>query len=52
MIDASVESILPKVRSWVRGQLYLDEHWPGLKHNEWASIASEFEGLILTRPFP
>ncbi|MBN3096576.1 ThiF family adenylyltransferase [Pectobacterium brasiliense] len=52
MIDASAESIPPKVRSWVRGQLYLDEHWPGLKHNEWASIASEFEGLILTRPFP
>lgn len=52
MIDAAVEPIIPRVRSWVRGQLYLDKHWPGLKHNEWASIASEFEGLILTRPFP
>lgn len=52
MIDAAVEPINPRVRSWVRGQLYLDKHWPGLKHNEWASIASEFEGLILTRPFP
>lgn len=52
IIDAAVEPILPRVRSWVRGQLYLDKHWPGLKHNEWASIASEFEGLILTRPFP
>jgi threonine dehydrogenase-like Zn-dependent dehydrogenase len=52
IIDAVMEPALPKVRSWVRGQCYLDKHWPGLKHNEWASVASEFDGLILTRPFP
>ncbi|WP_460152961.1 HesA/MoeB/ThiF family protein [Pseudomonas sp. S2_B07] len=52
MIDAVVEPILPRVRSWVRGQHYLDKHWPGLTHKEWASVASEFDGLILARPFP
>lgn len=52
MVDAVVEPILPMVRSWVRGQNYLDKHWPGLTHKDWARIASEFDGLTLTRPFP
>lgn len=40
------------VRSWVRGQRFLDKHWPGLTHKEWAKDASVHDGLILNRQFP
>ncbi|TDO06263.1 HesA/MoeB/ThiF family protein [Halomonas ventosae] len=40
------------VRSWVRGQRFLDKHWPGLTHKEWAKAATIHDGLILNRQFP
>jgi hypothetical protein len=52
MIDYAAEHPLPSVRSWIRGQPYLDKHWPGLVHKEWAQAAAPYDGLILTRPFP
>lgn len=52
MIDAIGQPTHPWVRSWIRGQRYLDTHWPGLKHREWAQAARELDGVILSRPFP
>lgn len=52
MIDAIGHPTDPTVRSWVRGQRYLNTHWPGLKHREWAQPAHGFDGVILSRPFP
>lgn len=53
MIDNStVANSDSSVRSWVRGQQFLDKHWPGLMHKEWAKSASSYDGLILSRPFP
>lgn len=52
MIDNTVVRFSPTVRSWVRGQRFLDKHWPGLMHKEWAKPASEHDGLIMSRQFP
>ncbi|MGL4318439.1 MAG: ThiF family adenylyltransferase [Pseudomonas sp.] len=41
-----------QVVSWVRGQNYLDKHWPGLKLNAWAAEAQKFDGINMIRPFP
>ncbi|MBP8322332.1 ThiF family adenylyltransferase [Pseudomonas aeruginosa] len=40
-----------KVVSWVRGQGYLNKHWPGLKHRDWAVAAAVHDGIIMTRDF-
>ncbi len=52
MIDCAADPSRPKVHSWVRGQRYLDKHWPGLSHRDWALDASSHDGMILTRSFP
>ncbi|MDN7894377.1 ThiF family adenylyltransferase [Burkholderia cepacia] len=39
------------VTSWVRGQAFLDEHWPGLQLRRWANAASAHHGLMITRDF-
>jgi hypothetical protein len=51
MIDARGQPTHPSVRSWVRGQQYLDAHWAGLKHRQWAQPARGLDGVILSRPF-
>lgn len=40
----------PIIRSWVRGQNFLDTHYPGLKHRNWAKQAVPFDGISLDRP--
>src|SRR5690606_12468584 len=52
MIDSTAGSLDPTVRSWVRGQHFLDKHWPGLLHKEWALSAREHDGLTMIRQFP
>ncbi len=52
MIDTPEASLEPMVRSWIRGQRYLDKHWPGLMHKEWAKAACEHDGLTMIRQFP
>lgn len=52
MIDSTSGSLDPTVRSWVRGQHFLDKHWPGLLHKEWALSAREHDGLTMIRQFP
>ena len=52
MIDNPEASLEPMVRSWIRGQRYLDKHWPGLMHKEWAKAACEHDGLTMIRQFP
>ena len=49
LIDDEVES--SAVLSWVRGQEFLDKHWPNLKHREWAADAAKHVGLTKERPF-
>lgn len=39
------------VKSWVRGQRYLDAHHAGLVLRDWAVPAAPFDGLIIERPF-
>jgi molybdopterin/thiamine biosynthesis adenylyltransferase len=52
MIDSADDSVTARVVSWVRGQHFLDRHWPGLFHRDWARPAAQHDGLIITRPFP
>lgn len=40
------------IRSWVRGQSFLDAHYPGLVLREWAQPAKELDGVLLYRPWP
>lgn len=51
IIDSASELNSPIVLSWVRGQRYLDKHWPGLTLRDWAMTASSHDGMILTRSF-
>ncbi|WP_342244337.1 HesA/MoeB/ThiF family protein [Pseudomonas sp. OTU5201] len=51
MIDSTTGTLHPSVRSWVRGQRFLDKHWPGLTLKEWAKSAREHDGLTLIRDF-
>ncbi|WP_409525660.1 ThiF family adenylyltransferase [Nitrincola sp. MINF-07-Sa-05] len=51
IIDSASEFNSPLIKSWVRGQRYLDKHWPGLKLKDWALIASPYDGVVLNRPF-
>ncbi|OGT89341.1 MAG: molybdopterin biosynthesis protein [Gammaproteobacteria bacterium RIFOXYA12_FULL_61_12] len=41
-----------QVASWVRGQQYLDAHWPGLSLRDWARPAAPHNGILIERPFP
>lgn len=52
LIDGAEGSEAPRVVSWIRGQRYLNKHWPDLELRDWAKLASTHDGLILTRPFP
>jgi hypothetical protein len=47
LIDGEVTN--SHVRSWVRGQRFIDTHHPGLVLREWAKNASEFDGVLLQR---
>lgn len=49
LLDGEVEK--SSVLSWVRGQEFLDKHWPNLKLREWASDAAKHVGLTKERPF-
>lgn len=52
LVDDTDRAASPKVVSWVRGQRFLDEHWPGLALREWAKDASPHDGLVMERSFP
>jgi hypothetical protein len=39
------------VKSWVRGQRYLDKHRNGLVLLQWAQPAAEYDGLVIERAF-
>jgi hypothetical protein len=47
LIDNQINNSV--VRSWVRGQRFLDTHYSGLKHREWAEKAAPFDGISLER---
>jgi molybdopterin/thiamine biosynthesis adenylyltransferase len=47
VIDGKVEQ--STIRSWVRGQRYLDRHYAGLALRPWAKCAATFDGVILER---
>lgn len=47
LIDGLVES--PIIRSWVRGQQFLDRHHAGLELREWAKDATKLDGVLITR---
>lgn len=49
MIDGEVAS--SKVLSWVRGQQFLDKHWPNLVFRDWAADAAQHVGVTMERPF-
>ena len=42
----------PCVISWVRGKRFLDKHWPDLELREWARDATQYDGILMERPFP
>lgn len=46
------EAPTPRVISWVRGQSFLDKHWPSLELREWAKSAAHYDGIVMERPFP
>ena len=52
LIDGAPGMAMARVVSWVRGQIYLDRHFPGLNLEQWAESAARYDGLILTRAFP
>lgn len=41
----------PVIRSWVRGQSFIDAHYLGLVLREWASAAAPFDGISKERAF-
>ena len=47
LIDMQISK--PIVRSWVRGQSFLDTHYPGLEYRKWAETAAPFDGVSLER---
>jgi hypothetical protein len=49
LLDGCVET--SKVKSWVRGERYLQAHGQNLALREWASQAAPFDGLVLERAF-
>lgn len=49
LIDGADNNAEGRIASWVRGQNYLDKHWPGLALKEWAKEAEPHDGLLLLR---
>lgn len=49
MVDGELET--SKVLSWVRGQQFVDKHWPKLTFRDWAADAAQHVGLMKERPF-
>lgn len=49
IIDGKHVCETPHISSWVRGQEFLDSHWQGLTHREWAKPAALHAGMILKR---
>lgn len=49
LIDNQI--LQPVVRSWVRGQNFLDSHYPNLKLRDWAEKAGPFDGVSMERRF-
>lgn len=49
VVDGDLE--YSKVLSWVRGQQFLDEHWPNLLHRDWATEAAKHFALTKERLF-
>ena len=49
LLDGQV--VTSSVRSWVRGQRYLDKHRRGLSLLEWAKSAADHDGLVIERLF-
>lgn len=47
LIDGDVQE--SSIRSWVRGQEFLDNHYPGLELREWAHKAADLDGVLLSR---
>jgi hypothetical protein len=47
LIDNQINNSV--VRSWVRGQHFLDSHYSGLKHRDWAKKAAPFDGISMER---
>lgn len=50
LLDGEIET--PRVRSWLRGQRYLDAHHPDLVLRDWARFAAPFDGLLHERAYP
>lgn len=49
LLDGRVET--SRVKSWVRGERYLQAHVQNLTLREWAQAAAPFDGLIVERAF-
>jgi hypothetical protein len=49
LLDGSIET--SRVKSWVRGERYLQAHVRNLALREWAAQAAPFDGLVLERAF-
>lgn len=49
LIDRKVAA--SHIRSWVRGQSFLDAHYPGLVLREWAQPATKLHGVLFSRPW-
>lgn len=43
LLDGNIER--PTVHHWIRGQAFLNEHYPGLNFREWAIAAAPFDGV-------
>ncbi|WP_284187438.1 ThiF family adenylyltransferase [Zoogloea oryzae] len=52
LIDGNSGDSPSRIVSWVRGQRFLDKHWPGLVLRTWAKDAAPHDGLTMERPFP
>jgi threonine dehydrogenase-like Zn-dependent dehydrogenase len=52
LVDGVDGVAVPRVVSWVRGQRFLDKHWPGLALRMWAEDAAPHDGLVMERAFP
>jgi len=47
LIDGKISTSVQ--RSWIRGQRFLDAHYAGLIHRDWASEAAAHDGIIIER---
>ncbi|XLZ69750.1 ThiF family adenylyltransferase [Massilia sp. SR12] len=49
VIDKNISASV--VRSWVRGQRYLDSQRKGLRHRDWVNVPKESNGALVERAF-